>query len=68
MEFIFDNSPLLDFAESLQPAQPFSAEQFLTLAAREDRETVEHLAAMLREGDVSPLHVYDIVCDFVAEL
>jgi len=33
-----------------------------------DRETVERLAAMLQEGNASPLHVYDIVCDFVAEL
>ena len=33
-----------------------------------DRGTVERLAAMLRDGNVSPLHVYDIVCDFVAEL
>lgn len=33
-----------------------------------DRETVEHLVALLREGEASPLHVYDIVCDFVAEL
>lgn len=49
MEFIFDNSPLLDFAESLQPAQPFSAEQFLTLAAREDRETVEQALDICRD-------------------
>lgn len=41
LEFTFDNSPLVDFAESLQPGDVFPAEQFLTMAAREDRETVE---------------------------
>ena len=49
MEFIFDNSPLLDFAESLRSGQTFPAEQFLTLAAREDRETVEQALDICRD-------------------
>ncbi len=61
LEFTFDISPLTEFAEGLQTAEVFPAEQFLTLAAREDRETVEQALFICQEkgamADVSRISV-----------
>ena len=60
LEFTFEASPLLDFAEALQQGQSFSAEQFLALAAQEERETFEQALDICQEkqtvADVSRIN------------
>lgn len=41
LDVTFEESPLLAFAEIQKPGQLFSAQQMLSLASREDRETLE---------------------------
>lgn len=49
LEFTFENSPLMEYVEALLPGERFPAEQFLTLAAREDADTVEQALSACRE-------------------
>ncbi len=49
LEYTFEASPLLEFAQTLQPEQTFPAEQLLALAAQEDRQTLEQALEICRE-------------------